>query len=659
MEQIKRMKELIDLLNKASYEYYQLDNPTLSDKEYDKLYDELTELENSTNISMSNSPTQNVQGFVLDKLEKVAHSKPMLSAKKTKSVDEIKQFIGNNLAVASWKLDGLTIVLRYKNGLFTQAITRGGGMEGEDVTHTVKTFLNVPMKLNYCTDLEVRGEGLISWDNFNKLNEGLEEEYSHPRNLASGSVRQLDSSITKQRKLEFKAFELVQDSLSDEDFYNQGLDKYDSLEYLSECGFDVVEHKLITVNEVDGFINKFYPKNYNYPVDGLIFELNDRFLAKEMGKTSQHECKLIALKWKDETVETTLRDIEWNTTRTGLCNPTAVFDTVVIDGSDVSRATLHNVSIIKKLKLGIGDKINIYKANMIIPKIDENLIQSNTYKIPTHCPSCGELLETHNENGSETLHCVNDNCKSKLISKLTHFVSKKAINIDGLSEATLETLVNKGYIETFVDIYELKQHKAEMYKLDGFGKKSIDKLLESIEKSRNVKLENYIYALGIPNVGADASRKIAKECKGDYKYFIDEIVNYNYDLTVIDGIGYVIKESFEKYFDNFENDVNESTLSMYMKFITDQPKQSSSLKDLSGVTFVVTGSVNHYSNRDELKAEIESLNGKVSGSVSAKTNYLINNDVTTTSGKNAKAKQLNIPIISEDEYIKLIGKELN
>ena len=655
---MERMRELIEILNRASYEYYQLDNPSMTDKEYDKLYDELLELEKSTKTVLSNSPTQKVQGFILDKLQKVQHSKPMLSAKKTKSIDEIKSFIGNNLIVGSYKLDGLTIVLRYENGKFVQAITRGGGDVGEDVTHTVRMFKNVPMKLKYCVDLEVRGEGLISWNTFNSINESLDEPYSHPRNLASGSVRQLDSNVTKQRNLEFKAFELVQDSMNELDFYNQGLDKFESLEYLSDCGFDVVEHLYVTKDNIEDFINKFTPNKYEYPIDGLIFEVNDRFLAREMGKTSHHENKLMAFKWADDTVETTLRDIEWNTTRTGLCNPTAIFDTVIIDGTEVSRATLHNVSIIKNLQLGIGDKITVYKANMIIPKIDENLIKSNTYKIPSCCPCCGGLLEIHNKNDSETLHCVNEDCKAKLISKLTHFVSKKAMNIDRLSEATLETFINEELIDNYVDIYKLKYHKDKLYKLNGYGRKSIDKLLQSIEDSKTVKLENFLYALGIPNVGTDASKKISKYFNGDLDTFIIELNNC-FDFSILDGIGNVINDSI---YDWFANEVNAEdifgNLQCILNITKDNDNKESSLKDLSNLTFVITGSVNHYANREELKAEIESLNGKVSGSVSVKTSYLINNDINSTSGKNAKAKQLNVPIITEEDYMKLIGKEV-
>lgn len=657
MEEINRMKELIDILNMACYQYYQLDNPQMTDKEYDKLYDELIELESTTKIIMSDSPTQKVQGFILDKLEKVKHSKPMLSAKKTKSTNEIKSFIGSYKIVGSWKLDGLTIVLRYKNGTFVQAITRGGGEVGEDVTHTVKTFKNVPMKLKYCVDLEVRGEGLISWNTFSEINSTLEEPYSHPRNLASGSVRQLDSSICKQRKLEFKAFELVQDGMSEYDFSNQGMDKYESLEYLKECGFDVVEHEYVTYDSLEQFINSYNPNEYDYPVDGLIFEVDDRYLARETGKTSHHENKLMAFKWKDDSVETTLRNIEWNTTRTGLCNPTAIFDTVTIDGAEVSRATLHNVSIVKKLQLGIGDKITVYKANMIIPKIEENLTKSNTYNIPITCPCCGEPLIIKCENESETLRCMNDNCSAKLISKLTHFVNKKGINIDGFSEATLETFIDNGYIGTYIDIYNLSQHKDKLYKLDGFGKKSIDKLLQSIENSKQVKLENFLYSLGIPNIGIDASKKISKYCNDDIDKF-STCINTYFDFSDLDGIGEVINESIHKWFENDNNLIDIfCKLEDILTFVKEE-KLVSNLKDLSNMTFVITGSVNHYTNRDEIKSEIESLGGKVSGSVSAKTTYLINNDSTSTSGKNAKAKQLNIPIITEEEYIKLVGKEV-
>jgi DNA ligase (NAD+) len=527
---MEEMKSLIKQLNEASTAYYKYDKPIITDKEYDTLYDRLEQLEKETGIIMTNSPTQKVQGDILEGLTKIKHSKPMLSAQKTKDVNEIKKFIGNKKVVVSWKEDGLTIVLRYKNGKLIQAITRGNGSDGEDVTHTVKTFTNIPLRLKYCTDIEVRGEGLISWSNFNKINETLEEKYSHPRNLAAGSVRQLNSSIARERKLSFKAFELVQDNMSDYDFHNQGLDKYESLAYLQECGFDVVEHKLINVDDVDGIVKEFNPTSYSYPVDGLIFETNDRFLAKEQGSTSHHEACRIALKWKDDTYETTLTDIEWNTSRTGLINPVAIFSPVDLGGAVTTRATLHNISYMEDLQLGIGDTITVYRANMVIPKVDDNLTRSHSFNIPNKCPECGGVTEIHNDNGSKTLHCINPNCKAKLISRLTHFVSKHAMNIDGMSEATIERFVELGWLNDLVDIYNLKQYRNKMITLEGFGVKSADKLLAAIEESKNVKLENFVYSLGIPLIGRTASKTISKHCKCDTINFY-KLVNENFSVS--------------------------------------------------------------------------------------------------------------------------------
>lgn len=650
---MNRMKELIEILNKASYSYHQFDKEIMSDKEYDDLYDELVELEKESGIIMSNSPTQKVQGFILDKLDKVKHSKPMLSADKTKDHMVIKKFIGSNLAVASWKLDGLTIVLTYKDGKFVRAVTRGGGEEGEDVTHTVKTFTNVPMKLKYCVDIEVRGEGIISWDNFDKINEGLIEPYSHPRNLASGSVRQLDPSVAKRRNLEFKAFELVQDGMNEDDFYHQGLNKDHSLEYLKDCGFDVVEHVLINVEDVNRTIVRFDPTDYPYPVDGLIFEIDDRFKAKSMGATSHHENKLMAFKWQDETYPTILRDIEWNTTRTGLCNPTAIFDTVEIDGSDVSRATLHNVSIIKKLQLGIGDEIEVYKANMIIPKVHKNNTCSNTYNIPTHCPSCGHALRLNVSDDTETLICDNDDCSSKLLSKLVNFTSKQALDIVGLSEATLETFINKGWLTRYNDVYELYEYKDEMYKLEGFGKKSVDKLLQSIEKSTETTLDRFLVGLGIPLIGRSASKTISKHYQGSFEKFISEWLQYDYfAYDFLDDFGEEKSSSLNNYLD--ENYHMVMYLSLEFNFKQETPTSSSN--SLNGQVFVITGSLSHYANRDVLKAEIEALGGKVSGSVTSKTTYLVNNDNESNSSKNKKAKELNVPIITEEEFIQMRGE---
>lgn len=652
---MERMKQLIARLNEASTAYYKYDKPIMTDLEYDKLYDELAELEKSTGVILVNSLTQKVQGEILEGLVKVKHSKPMLSAQKTKDVEEIKKFIGNNYVVASWKEDGLTIVLRYKNGEFVQAITRGSGIEGEDVTHTVKTFSNIPLKIKYCADIEVRGEGLISWENFNNINETLEEKYSHPRNLAAGSVRQLNSTIAKQRQLSFKAFELVQDNMSEYDFYNQGLDKNESLEYLKECGFDVVEHKLIKFNEVDDVVKDFNPNDYPYPVDGLIFEINDRFLARQLGSTAHHESKIIALKWKDETYETILQDIEWNTSRTGLINPVAIFNPTDLGGAVTTRATLHNVSCIEDLQLGIGDTITVYRANMVIPKVDDNLTRSNTWRLPNKCPNCGGSVEIKNDNGSKTLHCINPNCSAKLLGKLTHFVSKNAMNIDNLSEAALDKFITMGWLKIPIDIYFLQDYAQQICRLEGFGIKSVTKLISAIDKSRNTTLERLVYSLSIPNIGKTASKTISKYCKGDVDHFTRLINNY-FDFTKLEDFGQIMHDSITKWFEDDTNSLMFCGLVDLMTF--EKPKETTNNNSVSldGFIFVITGSVTHFKNRDELKSRIEKLNGKVSGSVSKNTNYLINNDSESNSGKNKKAKELGVSIITEKQFLEMINK---
>lgn len=659
MDKIKRIKELTKKLEKASYAYYAQDNPIMSDKQYDDLYDELENLENETGCVLAGSPTQKVQGYVVDSLNKVKHSKLMLSANKTKDINEIKKFIGNNPCVMSWKEDGLTIVLRYVNGVFTQAITRGSGDLGEDVTHTMKMCKNIPVRLPYCVDIEVRGECVISWKEFERINSHLDIPYKHPRNLASGSVRQLDFNVLKNRELTFKAFELVQDDLytksKDNTFLcEQLMNISESFDYLQELGFDVVEHEYVTKDNVEELIKKYIPENYDYPVDGLIFEYNDYLYGKSLGETAHHPLNMIALKWEDDLYETTLTDIEWNTSKSGLINPVAIFEPVDLDGAITTRATLHNISYIEDLELGIGDTIQIYRSNMVIPKVHENLTRSNTWKLPDKCPNCGGKVEIHNDNGSKTLHCMNDNCPSKLLGKLTHFVSKNAINIDGLSEQTLQKFIQLGWLKSFIDIYHLFDHKEEMYKLDGFGKKSVDKLLDNIQKSRNTELSRFIYALSIPLIGRTASKEIAKACYDDITIFIGMIKsNQLYKLVNdIDGFGDTMLKSLCDYVKLHMSGIE----ALSEEFIFEKREDNSSKADLSGKTFVITGSLNHYKNRDELISVIESLGGKISGSVSSKTSFLINNDTESNSSKNRKAKELGIPIISESNFLNMISE---
>lgn len=641
MDKIKRLKELTGQIQKAAYAYYGLDRPLMTDKEYDDLYDELSALEKETNCVLSGSPTIKVQGYVLDGFKKVKHTKPMLSANKTKDIKEIEKFVVNNKFYGSYKLDGLTVVVRYKNGDFIQGITRGNGLEGEDVTEQCRFIKNLPMTIPYKNDLELRGECVISWDEFKRINKDLDTPYSHPRNLAAGTLRNLDLNIIKERNLSFVVFECVTDVKEDS--------KSETLIDVHNMGFEIVPITKLN-STVDQVHNALQPEFYQYPTDGIIFELDSRKLSESLGSTSHHECCRIALKWEDELYETKLKDIEWNTSKTGLINPVAVFEPVDLDGAITTRATLHNISYIENLKLGIGDTIQVYRANMIIPKVHSNLTRSNAWKLPDKCPCCGGDVEIHNENGSKTLHCMNPDCKAKLLGKLVHFVSKNAINIDGMSEATLQLLIERGWVKSFKDLYNLKENQIYLWKYHtvGFGEKSVDKLLENIEKSRNTTLDRFIYGLCIPLIGRTASKEIAKFFKYDYKKFrTDGIVTH---YSQIDGFGDNMNQSLHDYLR--ENHMKIFTLAD--EFIFETKSESSNNADLSNKTFVITGSLNHYKNRDELVNIIEQLGGKVSGSVSSKTNYLINNDVTSTSGKNKKAKDLGIPIISENQFVQMI-----
>ena len=641
MDKVQRIKELTSILQKASYAYYGLDRPLMTDKEYDDFYDELSTLEKETNCVLAGSPTIKVQGYLLDGFTKVKHTKPMLSANKTKDTKEIEKFVTNNRFYGSYKLDGLTVVVRYKNGEFTQGITRGTGIEGEDVTEQCKFIKNLPMTIPYKSNLELRGECVISWDEFKRINRNLDTPYSHPRNLASGTLRNLDLNIIKDRNLSFVVFECVTDMKEDS--------KSETLIDVHNMGFEIVPITKLN-STVDQVSNALQPEFYQYPTDGIIFELDSRKLSESLGSTSHHECCRMALKWEDELYETTLKDIEWNTSKTGLINPVAVFEPVDLGGAITTRATLHNVSYIEDLQLGIGDTIQVYRANMIIPKVHSNLTRSNAWKLPDKCPCCGGDVEIHNENGSKTLHCMNPDCKAKLLGKLVHFVSKNAINIDGMSEATLQLLIERGWVKSFKDLYNLKENQIYLWKYHtvGFGEKSVDKLLENIEKSRNTTLDRFIYGLCIPLIGRTASKEIAKFFKYDYKKFrTDGIVTH---YSQIDGFGDNMNQSLHDYLR--ENHMKIFTLAD--EFIFETKSESNNNADLSNKTFVITGSLNHYKNRDELINIIEQLGGKVSGSVSSKTNYLINNDVTSTSGKNKKSKDLGIPIISENQFVQMI-----
>ena len=638
MDKVKRLKELNTLLQKASYAYYGLDKPIMSDKEYDDLYDELVSLEKETECVLAGSPTQKVQGYVLDGFKKVEHSKPMLSADKTKEVSEVEKFIDNRDFYCSYKLDGLTLVVKYKDGKFVQGITRGNGTVGEDVTEQCRFIKNLPMEISNKHDIELRGECVISWDEFHRINSTLDEPYSHPRNLAAGTLRNLDLNIVRDRNLSFVVFELVSPTFTH---------KWDGLKAIEDMGFECVGRAKGTVeNCVEGM----QPDWYAYPVDGLIFELNSSELSKSLGATSHHENCRIALKWEDTLYKTKLTDIEWNTSKTGLINPVAIFEPVDLDGAITTRATLHNISYIEDLQLGIGDEIVVYRANMVIPKVHDNLTRSNTWTFPDECPVCGGITKIVKENDSKVLMCDNPNCKGKLLGKLTHFVSKNAMNIENLSEQTLEKLIELGWLDSFKSIYRLDYLRLNLKELDGFGDKSVDRLLDNIEKSRKTELSRVLYAQSIPLIGRSASKDIANYCHHDIQTFIN-FMNVYYDFTVIDGFGTEMQKSLS----NWWKDNEESFYALVKEFTFEKVEEKSNGVDLSGKTFVITGSLTHYKNRDELVSVIEQLGGKVSGSVSAKTSYLINNDVASTSGKNKKAKDLGIPIISEEDFLKMIG----
>lgn len=643
MTDIERIKELTKLLNHHRNQYYNKNNSEISDQEYDRLFDELKEKEDKTGFCLANSPTQTVGYEVKSELEKSVHKYPMLSANKTKDIGEVKRFISDKETVQSCKLDGLTIVTEYRNGVLHKAVTRGNGEIGEDVTHTFRHCINLPAKLNQPIDITFRGECVIPWDTFEKINSELEEPYSHPRNLAAGSVRQLDAAIAAERGLEYYVFDVV------EGFDSGNL--VGDYAYAESLGMPVVEHCLVA--DLEESIGNFNPEVYRLPVDGLIFKYDDTAYGKSLGFTTHHPLDMLALKWEDQLYETTLENIEWQTSKTGLINPVAVFTSVNLDGADTTRATLHNVSYIENLEFGIGDTIQVYRANMVIPKVHANLTKSNTWKLPDKCPCCGGSVEIHNENGSKTLHCCNDNCQAKLLARLTHYTSKNALNIDNLSEATLEKFMNFGWLTKLADIYTLESHKEEIKNLEGFGKKSAEKLFTAIEKSKDTTMERFLYGLSIPLIGKAASKTISKYFGGDYTKFIEALEN-EFDFTRLDDFGAVMNKSIYDWYPKY-SDTEDSYIPLQLNF--EKPKTSTStnvVKGLSGKTFVITGSLEHYANRNELAEEIERLGGKVSGSVSAKTSFLINNDSGSNSSKNKKAKELGVKIITEKDYLNMI-----
>ena len=646
MNKIDRIKELVEFLNKASEAYYKYDNPIMSDKEYDSLMNELEALEKSEGFILANSPTQKVQGYILEGLTKVTHSKPMLSAAKTKDVNEIKKFLGNQPFYCSYKLDGLTLVVRYSRGKFVQAITRGTGLVGEDVTEQAKMISNLPMTIPYVSDLELRGECVISWEQFNEVNKYLEEPYSHPRNLAAGTIRNFDTNIVRDRKLSYIVFECVSEDLHDEDQFFDS--KWDELGFLDYLGFETVER---CHGEVDDCIEAMQPEFYGYPVDGLIFEMCMKSYSKSLPATAHHEGCRMALKWADSTYETILRDVEWNPTRTGLISPVAIFDEVDLDGALTTRATLHNVSIIKQLELGIGDTITVYRSNMVIPKIDDNLTRSNTLEIPKTCPCCGSATTIKKTDNSQVLMCTNPNCAAKKIAKFENFVSRKGMNIEGLSSATLELLISNGYISKFKDIYHLSEHANELAHLPGLGAKSVEKLLLAIEKSREVKLENFIYALGIPNIGLSAAKSISKKFGGDHYDFVYAL-DSGYDFSQIDDFGEIMNKSLHDWWESKDSMVE--LLPMEVNFVMPEISQQAVDNPFSGKTLCVTGKLNHFT-RDSINEKIASLGAKAASSVSKKTDWLITNEASGSS-KYKKAVEFGVSIITEAEFLEMCGE---
>lgn len=645
-KKLNRMKELIEILNNASRLYYHYSTPIMTDFEYDKLYDELEKLEKETNTVLSNSPTQNVEPEAIDSLVKVEHPAPMLSLSKTKSISELASFLGNQEGLISWKLDGLTIVLTYKDGKLSSGVTRGNGIIGEVVTENVKKFKNIPLTIPYKGTLVVRGEAVIKYSDFNKMNEELDDDssqYKNPRNLCSGSVRQLDSKVTAKRNVNCIIFALIE---SEKNFKL----KSEEFEWLKSLGFDVVEYHKVTSNNLEEQVLYFKNKinEYDIPSDGLVLLYNDIEYGKQLGTTAKYPKNAIAFKWQDETAETKLIDVDWLVSRTGLINPVAVFEPVELEGTIVSRASLHNVSILQGLSLGIGDTILVYKANMIIPQIADNLTQSNSLAIPNKCPVCNHEAKIISSNDVKYLYCMNDFCPAKLVKRLSQFTSRNAMNIEGLSDAIINKLADEGLIKTYADIYNLKRYKNDIISFEGFGEKSYDNLINSIEKSRNVKLANFIFALGIPDIGLSRAKLICKNYSND----INKIRNLTFEeLSKIDGIGEIIAKG---WIDTFNNNDFIKELELLLKEVNFTDTSIDNNQPLKDLTFVITGSVNNFTNRDELVEYIESYGGKVVKAISNNVNYLINNDITSTSTKNTKAKELGIKIISENDLMSMI-----
>lgn len=650
MEKQQRIKELVLKLNEASRAYYQEDREIMSNREYDALYDELAALEKETGIVLAGSPTQHVGYEVLSELEKVPHELPMLSLDKTKSPEALRDWLGARKGMLSWKMDGLTVVLTYRGGSLSQAVTRGNGIIGEVITNNARVFKNLPAKIPFDGELVLRGEAVIRYSDFRKINESIENvdaRYKNPRNLCSGSVRQLNNEVTARRNVFFFAFTLVS---------AQGKELSNSVEenmlWLSELGFEIVPYKMVDGDTILDTIAEFAGKitENDFPSDGLVLIYDDIAYGNSLGTTAKFPRNSIAFKWADEEAETVLESIEWSPSRTGLINPIAIFDPVELEGTTVSRASLHNLSIMDSLKLGVGDHIKVYKANMIIPQVSENLTGSGSYEVPENCPACGGRTEIRMENDVKSLYCPNPFCSAKKVKLFSHYVSRDAMNIDGLSEATLTKMIDKGFLSELYDLYELKQYQSAIVEMEGFGEKSCANLLHSIETSRNTTLPRFVYGLGILNIGAANAKLLCKHFGYDLTALMEASVE---DMVEIEGIGEVIAASVRDYFDNEHNQKTVGRLLQYLTF-EEMPKESGDSQPLADKIFVITGSVTHFKNRKELKERIEDLGGKVTGSVSKNNSYLINNDNLSNSTKNKKAKELEIPILTEEEFLEMI-----
>lgn len=650
MNKLERIKQLIKELNNASYAYYN-QVPIMPDYKWDKMYDELINLEEETGIVLSNSPTHNVGYSVADELKEVEHNHPMLSLDKTKSVDELIEFIGDKDCFLSVKADGLTTSLHYINGKLISAETRGNGVRGTECLQNVLTMKNVPKEIPYKDELIIDGETIIGWDTFREINDKLPEDkkYKHPRNLVSGSLQLLDSKEAASRNMRFVAWRVIkgfEHKTPSEDLFKAKDIGFEIIPILKSPRINQKKELVILLNQIRESAN-----SHNIPYDGAVMAIDDYKIAESMGRTDKFFRHSMAYKYEDELFETVLTDIEWNTSKTGLINPVAIFEPVDLNGAITTRATLHNITYIKDMMLGIGDRIRVYRSNMVIPKVHDSIDKSGNFNIPSKCPICGQPTRIIKENDSEVLICENPDCKGKLLGRLVHAASRNALDIENLSESTIEKFINLGWLNSIKNIYHLSNHENDMKTIDGFGKKSVEKLLNSIEKSRKTTLDRFLYSLSIPLLGKSASKMIAESVDYNFNIFMQQmaLTRAKY-FKYIPGTGDTLINSLDNYFEKHCSDI----LQLSKEFIFESKSNRNTNDSLKGLTFVITGSLNHYANRDELKSEIESYGGKVSGSISSKTSYLINNDVNSSSSKNSKAKSLNIPIISEKDFIKMV-----